>query len=90
VGDTIFVITLLVALMCLSYFGIDDGDSDEDARAAMHVVAATLLLAVLTLKVAVVRWWHRMGRFLPALGIGVFTLFTATWLTSAADYLWGW
>jgi hypothetical protein len=90
VGDTIVVITLLVALMCVSYFGFEDGDSGDETRAALHVVAASLLLAVLTLKVVVVRWWHGMDRFLPALGIGVFALFTATWLTSAADYMWGW
>ena len=90
VGDTIVVITLLVALMCLSYFGLEDGDSGEDTRALAHVVAAILLIAVLTLKIVVVRWWHAMGRFLPVLGLSVFALFTATWLTSAADYVWGW
>lgn len=90
VGDTIVVITIVVAFMCIAYFGFEDGDSGEETRATLHVAAGSTLLGVLALKVVVVRWWHRMGRFLPALGISVFLLFTMTWLTSAADYLMGW
>jgi Ni,Fe-hydrogenase I cytochrome b subunit len=88
-GDTIAVVTVIIAIMCLSYFGIEDGESDEDTRAALHVVAGSSLLAVLTLKIVVVRWWHRMGKWLPALGLTVFLLFTLTWLTSAGDFLGG-
>jgi uncharacterized protein DUF6529 len=93
VGDTIVVITLAVAFMCLAYFGVEDGiehaADDEDARAAVHVVAASLLLRVLALKIVVLRWWHRMDRYLPALGLTVFTLFAITWWSSAGDYLLG-
>lgn len=88
-GDTIVVITVIIAFMCLSYFGIEDGDSDEDMRAALHVAAGSSLLVILTLKIVVVRWWHRMGKWLPALGLTVFLLFTLTWLTSAGDFLGG-
>ena len=88
-GDTIVVITVIIAFMCLSYFGIEDGESDEEMRAALHVVAGSSLLAVLTLKIVVVRWWHRMGKWLPALGLTVFLLFALTWLTSAGDFLRG-
>jgi Ni,Fe-hydrogenase I cytochrome b subunit len=88
-GDTIVVITVIIAFMCLSYFGIEDGESDEDMRAALHVAAGSSLLAVLTLKIVVVRWWHRMGKWLPALGLTVFLLFALTWLTSAGDFLGG-
>jgi hypothetical protein len=87
------VITLGVAFMCLTYFGVEDGiehaADDEDARAALHVVAASLLLGVLALKIVVLRWWHRMDRYLPALGLTVFTLFAITWWSSASDYLLG-
>jgi hypothetical protein len=62
VGDTIVVITLAVAFMCLAYFA---------------------------LKIVVLRWWHRMDRYLPALGLTVFTLFAITWWSSAGDYLLG-
>jgi hypothetical protein len=89
VGDTIVVITLVVASMCISYFGFEDGDSDEDTRAALHATAGTALVAALAFKVVVVRWWHRLGRFLPVIGATVFTLFVITWLTSAGDYLMG-
>jgi hypothetical protein len=89
VGDTIVVITLVVAFMCLSYFGFEDGDSDEETRAALHATAGSALVAALVLKVVVVRWWHRMGRFLPVIGATVFTLFMITWLSSAGDYLMG-
>jgi uncharacterized membrane protein YidH (DUF202 family) len=90
VGDTIVVITLGVAFMCLTYFGVEEhAADDEDARAALHVVAASLLLGVLALKIVVLRWWHRMDRYLPALGLTVFTLFAITWWSSASDYLLG-
>ena len=92
VGDSIVLITLLVAMMCIGYFEIGDGiehaRDDETGRATMHVVGAFALLGLLTLKIIVVRWWHSAGRFLPALGIGVFGLFLLTWLTSAGNYLW--
>ena len=53
----------------------------------MHAVVASALLAVLALKLVVVRRWHSAGRFLPLLGITVFVLFGLTWLTSAGEFL---
>jgi Family of unknown function (DUF6529) len=82
VGDTIVVVLVVVAFMCVSYFGFEDD-------AALHAVAAIALLSVLALKIVVVRWWHAMGRFLPALGISVWLLLALTWLTSAGDFLAG-
>jgi hypothetical protein len=75
-GDAIAVILVVVAIMCLSYLGIEDD-------AAVHVVAGSALLAVLALKVVVIRWWHAASRFLPLLGTSVFLLLTLTWLSSA-------
>ncbi len=86
VGDTVVVVTLVVAFMCAAYFGWDDGNNGEDF-AAVHMVTGVLLLAVLGFKIAVIRWLHGLGRFLPALGISVFVLFTITWVTSAGLYL---
>jgi peptidoglycan/LPS O-acetylase OafA/YrhL len=37
----------------------------------------------------VVRWWQRLERLLPPLGLTVFALFAVTWVTSAGDYLLG-
>jgi Family of unknown function (DUF6529) len=93
VGDAIVAVTVLVAFMCFTYFGVGDGiehaRGEESGRATVHVVAASLLLATIGLKVVVIRWWRRLDRFLPALGLSVFTLFGITWVTSAGDYLWG-
>ena len=78
-GDTIAVLLIVVAIMCLSYFGLEDG--------AFHAVTGFLLLVVLAVKVVVIRWWHAAGRFLPALGITVFLLLAATWASSAGAFL---
>ena len=79
-GDAIVVLLAVVAVMCLSYFGFDD---DE----ALHAVAGTVLLAVLAFKIAVLRRWQGLSRFLPLLGISVFLLLALTWLTSAGPFL---
>ena len=93
IGDSILLITVLVALMCIGYFEVGDGiehaRDEETTRATVHVVAGFSLLGVLGLKVVVIRWWHAMGRFLPHLGITVFLLFLVTWITSAGNYLFG-
>jgi hypothetical protein len=79
-GDAIVAIVALVALMCVSYFGFEDD-------ASLHVVSAIGLLAVLAVKVCVVRWWHGLGRLLPVLGISVWVLLALTWITSAGSFL---
>lgn len=92
-GDVVLVVTLLVAFMCLVYFEVGDGieyaRDGEPTRATIHVVAGSLLVATIVLKVIVVRWWHSMGRYLPILGVTVFALFMVTWFTSAGNYLVG-
>jgi small-conductance mechanosensitive channel len=80
VGDTIAVLLVVVALMCVGYFGFEDD-------AALHVVSAIALLVVLAVKVAVVRRGQRLGRLLPPLGLTVFVLLALTWLSSAGDFL---
>lgn len=89
-GDAIVVVTVVVGLMCLAYFGLEDsGHHGESELAGLHGVAGFALAGMITLKVVVVRWWHRMSRWLPVLGISVLTLFFLTWLTSSANYFWG-
>ena len=80
VGDTIAGLLVITALMCVGYFGFEDD-------ASLHMVAAIALLTVLALKITVIRRWHALGRFLPALGISVWVLLALTWLTSAGDFL---
>ena len=79
-GDAIAALTLVVAVMCVSVFGFD-------LEHAAHVIAATALVTVLAVKIAVVRRGGAAGRYLPALGITVLALFLVTWLTSAGDFL---
>jgi hypothetical protein len=90
-GDLILTITLLVGVMCLSYFGIEDGiehaRDGQEATVRWHVIFGFLLVGVLGLKIVVLRWWKSMGRFLPLLGLSVFGLFIATWITSAGVYI---
>ena len=80
IGDSIVAVTLVVAIMCVGYFGFE-GDS------ALHIVLACALLGVLGFKILVVRRLHGLGHLLPALGITVFLLFWATWLSAAAGHL---
>jgi Family of unknown function (DUF6529) len=81
-GDVILVLVVVVALACMAHFGFDDDGG-------LHQVTGALLLVVLALKVAVIRWWHGLGRLLPVLGSTVFVLLALTWLTSAGHFLGG-
>ncbi|MEA2248479.1 MAG: hypothetical protein QOH46_3008 [Solirubrobacteraceae bacterium] len=79
-GDAILVIVAVVSLFCLGYFGLDDDG-------AVHAITGAALMLVLAVKIAVIRWWHGLGRFLPALGTLVFVLLAVTWFTSAGHFL---
>jgi hypothetical protein len=80
IGDSILVVTLVVAFLCIAWFGFEDD-------AALHIVLATALLSTLAFKVAVVRGVFRLGHLLPALGLSVLLLFWATWFSAAAGHL---
>jgi hypothetical protein len=41
----------------LTFYGFEAED-----RTKLHIVAGTALLVALALKIAVVRWWHGLGR----------------------------
>ena len=78
-GDTILVLTVVIAVMCIGYSGFEDGGA--------HSIVATILLGVFATKVLVVRFGGRLGRALPLLGVSLLILFGITWLTSAGDFL---
>jgi len=80
VGTTILLVAVVTALMCVSYFEIED-------EAVWHAGFAIAFLAVLFVKVAVVRRGGAAGRFLPVLGATAFVLLALTWATSAGDFL---
>jgi hypothetical protein len=79
IGDTIVVLTVLVAIACLAYYGFEDGGA--------HAVFGCLLLAALALKVIAVRVGGSHSPLLPWIGAALFGLLTATWLSSAGDFL---
>ena len=78
-GDTILVLAVLVAVACVSLYGFEDGGA--------HAVLGCLVLAALALKVLAARLGGSSSPFLPWIGIALFALFAATWLTSAGDFL---
>lgn len=81
-GDAIVTITVVIGIMCLGYYGMEDD-------ATFHMIAGWALAAALVLKVVVVRWWHGLGRYLPMIGSTVFALFLVTWWSSAGFFFWG-
>ena len=81
-GDTIALLTIAVAAMCVGYYGFDFGDDG-----GTHAVVAVVLLGVLAAKVLVVRAGGKLGRLLPLLGVSLLVLLGITWLTSAGDWL---
>lgn len=80
VGDTIAVLLVATAAICVAYYGFEDD-------AGLHVAAASALLVALAAKILVVRRFRRLGRLLPALGASIWVLLALTWLTSAGDFL---
>lgn len=82
IGDAIVVLTVVTAIMCIGNFEIEDEGGN-----LVHAVLGSLLLIILAIKIAVVRQWVRADRLLPWLGLTLFALFAATWLSSAARYL---
>jgi hypothetical protein len=80
IGDSVVVVTLVVAAMCIVYFGFEDD-------AAVHIVFAIALIAVLAFKIVVIRKLRRYDHLLPALGISVLLLFWATWFSAAAEHV---
>jgi hypothetical protein len=79
-GDAIALLMLITGVMCLSVYGFED-------EAGVHAVAGSALLAVLALKVSVVRRDFGLGRYLPLLGISVFLFLAVTWASSAGALL---
>ena len=80
-GDVIAVLLVLVAVMCLGVYGIEDDY-------VLHVVSGAAAVFVLAIKVVVVRSGVG-GRFLPVLGITLFTLLAISWFTVTPDFLAG-
>jgi len=79
VGDTVLVLAVLVAVACVAYYGFEEGGA--------HAVFGCLVLGALAAKVLAVRIGGSSSPLLPWIGIALFGLLMATWLTSAGDFL---
>ena len=91
VGDAAVAVGIFIALLCYSYFGVEDGiehaRGEESTRATIHVIAGSAFVFLVIAKVLVVRWFRRFDRLLPTIGISLFALFAIAWVTSAGNYL---
>jgi Family of unknown function (DUF6529) len=89
-GDAICVVAALIGLMCVSGYEISHAVEHGGTRVAAHIVVSTLLVVVLAVKVATVRFGgRRASRFLPYLGGSVLLLFAGSWATSSLFFLGG-
>jgi len=79
VGDTLLVLAVAVAIACITFYGFEEGGA--------HAVFGCLVLGALAAKVLAVRVGGSSSPLLPWVGIALFALLTATWLTSAGDFL---
>ncbi|HWJ43525.1 MAG TPA: DUF6529 family protein [Solirubrobacterales bacterium] len=78
-GDAILVLAVLVAVACIAYYGFEEGGA--------HAVFGCLVLGALAAKVLAVRIGGSSSPLLPWIGVALFALLAATWLTSAGDFL---
>jgi len=78
-GDAIVVLIVVVATMCIAFYGFEEGGA--------HTVAGLAVLGLVAAKVLAVRIGGRLGRWLPLLGISLALALTIAWLTSAGDFL---
>jgi hypothetical protein len=66
------------------------GNVDQVKTVLASVVFALAMLAVLAVKIVVVRGLSNLHGLLPALVLAVLAPFALTWVSSAGDYLFGW
>lgn len=83
IGDATLLIAFFVALLCLTYFDLDDGD--DQTRLLIHAIAGSVTLGLFVLKVIVVQWGTTSRRFLPVVGSALFASLAVTWFTSAGE-----
>lgn len=81
----IFVILLIItSIFCVKYVA-RVGDQISH-RAALHGVFALALIAVLAVKIIIIRWFKGLLKFVPVLGIVVFVLAFVVVTTSAGYF----
>jgi hypothetical protein len=82
-------IAFLVLLLPLAYFGADflsELGEGLSVRAALHFVLAALLLAVVLVKLLIVRTYRQFLKYAPGLGMTVFVLTLVIFLITAGHF----
>jgi hypothetical protein len=82
-------IVFLVLLLSLAYFGANflaDLGEGISTRAVFHFVLAALLLALILLKLLIVRGYRQFLKFAPGLGMAIFTLTVVIFLITAGYF----
>jgi len=82
----IFTVLLAVAACIGAIFTSRMGDS-MSLRAVFHAILALSLIAVLLMKILIVRSYRELMRFVPAMGLIVFALALVVFLTSSGFYI---
>jgi len=81
----LFFLVMLVNAVLGFRFWILSGDT-LSVRAVLHVVLALSLVVILTLKIALVKVFKNLNRFVPALGMTVFCLGSVVFLISGGYF----
>jgi mono/diheme cytochrome c family protein len=83
-GAIFFVLTIVISYFCLRYVVRASGALSP--RAIFHMVLALALFIVLVLKIAIVQFYRELMRFVPAMGLIVFSLAFLVFSTSAGYF----
>lgn len=83
-GIVFIALLIVTSYVCITYVA-RVGDQIS-LRATLHGVSALALIAVLALKIVIIRWFKNFLRFVPVLGMIVFVLAFVVVTTSAGYY----
>lgn len=88
IGDSAVVIIVLVALVCLGYYGL--GEASEETSYMVHAVAGFALIGLLAVKIVIIRSGnYSWGRILPFVGTGILLALAVVWTTVAPEIISG-
>jgi cytochrome c2 len=86
-GALFAILLLVISYFCLHYVRM--GGDDLSARAVLHGVLALAVIAVLALKLSIVRFFREFLRFVPSMGMTVLVLSSLVFFTSAGYFFLG-
>jgi len=83
-GFVFMLLLIIISYFCLKYWGMA-GDQIS-ARASLHGILAFTLIGVFLIKISIAQFFKQFLKFMPALGIVVFTLVFVVTASSAGFY----